>query len=71
MDRVLAYSGARSAGTLLVILGIAMMPAFAQNDKRELPQRIHAEPPGGAPPGQRMGIRISLECGFQMAPEWT
>src|SRR5579872_481191 len=55
MDRVLASSGVRSAGTLLVILGIAMMPvftqpAFAQNDKRELPQRIHAEPSGGAPP---------------------
>lgn len=55
MDRALASSGIRSSGTLLVILGIAMMPvfarpAFAQNDKRELPQRIHAEPPGGAPP---------------------
>ena len=50
MERVLAYNGLRNSGAMLLILGIAMVPAVAQNAKRELPQRVHAEPPGGASP---------------------
>jgi hypothetical protein len=48
MKRWLGNCVGRTGGSLLVVLCVVFMPAFAQ--KKNIPERIHALPPGGPPP---------------------